>query len=332
MATEQIGEVEEMPIVLDQEQEAFEKEFQADEKALADSLVKKGIQAPPAKTDAPKTEPDPKAGTEETPKKVDEKVVEDKSPDKELTKYEKAKAREAEAWKKIEAEKAELKAERERIANEKTAKQPAKQQTNEPDSKAYDSYADKRELVYQRLTAKLNKDGELTEVETKEMNRALYDSETAREEAKRLAAHEANQAQNNQQVQQSQEQQNQSWQKAKAEFPEALDKGTPLNIALVDFISKNEDFIRTVPNGPYAATMFVKAQLEASRVPVLEKDLTVLKDTNSQLQKRVEELTAATSLSAGGNGGLSRPSGERSFGQMNTKEMEAYLDREYANT
>lgn len=332
MADEITDGIQEIPIVTDQEQEDFEKSLAADEKALDESLSKKGGQASPKEEVV--TEPKSKAGAQETSKTDDEKAKEEAAKkaaeSKEPTKWEKAKAREAEAWKKIEAEKAELKVERERIAAERTAPKQQAQVQNKITSKDYEIEADRRELRYQKLLNKKNSEGELSESESKEMTRAQYEAELCRDEAKRLAHQEAIEASSAKQTQQSKEQQNQSWLRAKSEFPEALEKGTPLNLALVDFIDKHQEFIAAVPDGPYAATLFVKAQLEASRVPVLEQEKTTLTEKNAQLQKRVDELVLATSLTGGGSGGLSRPTGERKFEDMTTNEQEKILDQQYA--
>lgn len=330
MGTETDGNIVEIPIVTETDQEDFEKSLAADEAALEASLSKSGAQAPAPKDEAI-TETEPKAGTQEPSKeekqKAEAEAAEKAAQAKEPTKWEKAKAREAEAWKKIEAEKAELKAERERIASERQQHQPKQQ--DRIDAKTAELAIYKREARVNQLKAEKT-ERELTEAEQEEMAAAKYELKQLRAIHAEAVQEESKAAQTEQRKQQSVAQQNESWQRARTEFPEALEKGTPLNIALVDFIGKNEDFIATVPNGPYAATMFVKAQLEASRVPVLEQEKTALTEKNAQLQKRVDELTAATSLNGGGNGGLSRPGATRNFNEMSTKDMEAQLDREFA--
>lgn len=145
-----------------------------------------------------------------------------------------------------------------------------------------------------------------------------YDlAEAARAEAKRLreSPSEADQARAAQSQAQLEAAQKQSFAKARQEFPEVGQKGSPLHTALMEFL-KEEPGVLDHPNGVYIASVFVKNRLEAARVPDLVKE-------NDSLKSRVKELEALVTIPGGGPGKLPAP---KSFEEMSLKEMEAELD------
>jgi hypothetical protein len=288
---------------------------------------KTGTQAAGAdkgKQDKTQTPPGDKAGTLEAEKAAREKAEADAKAKadaeakgkteagKEPTKYQKEVERRDKSWKALNAEKeaiakskAEVEEERKKLDREKTSLKQKSEFTPEQ----YENTA----KWYEGEADRLEKAGKFEEAEKQRALSGLAKEEAAKLRADPKANASAHDAEFERQTQSS-------WTKAKTEMPELFDQTSPLHKEFVAFVQDkaNAAFFEHVPNAPYLAAEFSRNKANASRVPILSKEVETLKQQLTDLQK-------ATSITPGGAARM--PSGEKSFEDLSEAEQQAELAR-----
>lgn len=264
------------------EQQAASNPESADTATAATDSTK--TEAGAAQTDPAATEPNKQAPDPNAPKPGE--------PAKEQSRYAKELERRDKSWKALNAEKEAL-----AKAKAEFEAQQAKVVAPKYTADQYDAAAEKFEAA------------------------GKYDlAEAAREKAKELRANpqaeaEARGAQESAQHQQALDA---SWQRVKAEMPEALDKSKPFNAALLAFIKAEPELMKH-PNGPYLGAVFVRNQLQAEAAKPLQAEV-------ETLRAKVKELEARVTVPGSG---LSKLPAPKAFNEMTADEQERELERQF---
>lgn len=266
-------------------------------------LEDKAAQPPPKPEDANEAgKPADKPGTQDAAKPEDKKPETEPQPPK--SRFQKEQDRQAKTWQKINEEKETLKKEREQIEAEKArwqAEQAEQKRQQQPTFTAED---------YEKAAERWESEGKYDLAEQ---------ARAAAEEMKKQPSAEA-QARQRQAHDAFLRAQGAAWAKAKAEVPEIMDKSSPANAKLVEFLNQHPQVMRDT-EGPYLATLFVRDSIAASRVPELLKQV-------EQLQGKVKELEALTSFPGGGV--AQTPRGEPDFASLSTSDMEKAIEEDLA--
>ena len=235
-----------------------------------------GGEAPPTPTPTPKpdTPSDPPAS---------------KPADKPPSRFEKERARQQNQWQQIAAEKerlarerAEFEAERKRLAQEREATSKARF------SKAqYEQAAEGYAAEAKRLedAGDFDRADEARALAKLARNAAAQAPATAEPAAAPAATPNLDAALTA------------SWTKAKAELPAVLEKGSPLNAAVSQFLQSHPALFEQ-PDGPYLAVKACAAALESVNVAGLAAEREAQAKEITTLKARVKELEAATSVAA----------------------------------
>lgn len=310
------AEVEAFNSMMDKAESDLDQDLSKLSEAQEPATVTEQVETPTTeKPGTPVAAPD---STKTEPTK-DQTKPDTKPPEKKPSEYDKAKARQNKQWEKIQAEKEALRKEREELEKSKVApvqtEPPA--QRDKYTAKDYAEAADRWELN----AFKLEDAGKYDEAAK---NRHL--AELARNSA--TEALKIEQARVSASPPEVQKQQMEVWEKTKAEFPELVKKGSPLNVATEKFVRENPEVLRYA-QGPRIAAVFCQAELTAARVPGLNQEVEAKTKEIEQLKTKVKELESLTSLPDGGSP-ASPPSGPRSFEELTMDEMEASLKAEMA--
>lgn len=244
-----------------------------------------------------------------------------------LTPYQKAQKRQADSWKKLNEEKEALRLEREQFeAQRRTARaQPARpaapQQANGYTAREYLDAAGAWEAEAVELEAAGDFETADQRRETARLAREAAKSAPAQRQAAAAAANgSGNGDEQDTAVRRA-------WATVKADLPEALVPGSPLNKGLLEFIQKNGG-VAGGPDGVYRAVIAVgravtgRLEREAARVPELLKAGEV---KDARIQELEAQLQKATSLPEGG--AFNRGEGaSRNFGDLPAAERERILE------
>lgn len=273
-----------------------------------------------------------------------------------LTPYQKAKRRESEAWKKINESKEELRLKEETLAARERQLAQARQDRadrrerrpaeGEYTREQYQSYAARWEanaLRYEAEARRLEAAGDYDEADRQQAaaqkDRAL--AAAARQKASEMPAGRAGSQAAGEPGSAAggaanghgdpETEQRRAWAAVKADVPESLVAGSPLNAALIEFIQKNGQVLDT-PDGVYRAViqtgrqMVSKLEREAARVPELTAANTALTEKIKGLESELQRLTSLPGGEALNRGA----SAAKAFGDMPAKEREAILEAELA--